>query len=111
MKFQKIVIILTQIQSTFSFQNIRRNIFYYFHVNKKASSRLVTPKLPVNILRYISFENSLRLPKSNSNSSDSELVSILPPKGSLKSDRICIRVLSHKKLDGMVREEIDLNTF
>jgi hormone-sensitive lipase len=71
----------------------------------KVGSKLVTPAVDVNIVKSISFAESLYLPKVViKKNKHKELVEVKPPIGSNPSDSVNIRVLSYEMLKGMVSE-------
>ena len=66
------------------------------------SSKLFIPNVAVNFTRKISLKNALRLPNTYNND---EPVEIRPPLSAQPSDYvITIRILSHTRLLGLVKE-------
>ena len=70
----------------------------------KIGSKIVTPKLEINMVKSIPLKERLVLPKSEFKQSqqNSELITISPPIVTNPNDSINIRILSYKKLMGMV---------
>ena len=70
----------------------------------KIGFKRVTPKLEVNLVKRISFVEKLILPKTyfKKASQKNEFVTVLPPTGITSNDSVTIRILSYKKLMGMV---------
>ena len=70
----------------------------------KIGFKIVTPTLEVNLVKRISLVEKLILPKSylKKASQKNEFVTVLPPTGITSNDSVNIRILSYKKLIGMV---------
>ena len=63
-------------------------------------SNLVTPTLAVNVIKRIGLNAPLKLPRVKDGVEMNELVEIQPPKSSIPSDLIKIRILSHEMFKG-----------
>ena len=63
-------------------------------------SNLVTPTLAVNVIKRIGLSAPLRLPRVKDGVEMNELVEVQPPKSSIPSDVIKIRILSHEMFKG-----------
>ena len=72
-------------------------------------SNLVTPTLAVNVIKRIGLSAPLKLPRVKDGVEMNELVEIQPPKSSILSDVIKIRILSHEMFKGMKIFFLDLN--
>ena len=72
-------------------------------------SNLVTPTLAVNVIKRIGLSAPLKLPRVKDGVEMNELVEIQPPKSSIPSDVIKIRILSHEMFKGMKFFFLDLN--
>ncbi len=66
---------------------------------------MASPRLSVNVLKQIPFKKSLWLPKASEQLSEffsPDLVEVPVPAGTLPTDSVTIRIMSHKLLSGMV---------